>query len=332
VVYICDDRIHDDIAYIEGSTKGTRNYRDSLPKRKPNTSQETWEMLQGYISRAFSFDADGLNAIYGAVETMSRAESPVYHIWGVPIASLQHRPDGKDYYIDEKRTSWYGGTDVYMALHWTHRNPCQRRVGFPTCSPLGWKGGAKFPTSFQHRTSVDCDINPWHEGAYQALPTIIANGGFVHGDAFSLQSQRLQVTAKTIKLEVEYVEDWEWSANHWNATNGWFICLPFGEGSDCFVQPIWDDAAMDERPKDAGPLTFLCAVVQETAVDATKLLWVPMMLILRDCGEYFERVGRLAVYPDYRDCNAFTRDASGVKSIGTSYIFERGDNSKLPSK
>jgi hypothetical protein len=68
----------EDVGSLQDSR--TRNYQDSHPKRKPNTFQDTWEIPQGYTPRTLSCDADGVKAIYGALETMSQAELPAYRI------------------------------------------------------------------------------------------------------------------------------------------------------------------------------------------------------------------------------------------------------------
>ncbi|KAF3045725.1 hypothetical protein E8E11_006076 [Didymella keratinophila] len=72
------------------------------------------EYLITYSQRNLSYDTDALNAIEGALRSLT-LES-VYHTWGVPFIYPE------------------------IALIWHREKPARRRVGMPTWSPLGWEG------------------------------------------------------------------------------------------------------------------------------------------------------------------------------------------------
>jgi hypothetical protein len=95
-----------------------------LPPRASDPQKVALDIAQSYLieysKRALSYDADALDAIVGALNTLMR--ETVYHTWGVPFAPIHQR----------------------VLLSWSHSSLARRRPAFPSWSPLGWVGAIDF--------------------------------------------------------------------------------------------------------------------------------------------------------------------------------------------
>jgi len=120
--------------------------------------------LEAYSRRTLSYQEDALNAISGALSTLRK--NSVYHIWAVPFCHTgPHLGDSRIPLVDHKynitlalleegRASRPYNDNLELledrettvdhqhsfALLWSHEQPCHRRDGFPSWSPIGWEG------------------------------------------------------------------------------------------------------------------------------------------------------------------------------------------------
>ena len=105
---------------------------------RPRTStlqQHPLDIAQSYLAehskRTLSYDADALDAIVGALNTL--IEEDVYHIWGVPF-----RLRGIE------RSSYFKKDNSHILASWAHSSIARRRPGFPSWNPLCWTGTINF--------------------------------------------------------------------------------------------------------------------------------------------------------------------------------------------
>lgn len=87
-------------------------------------------LLEQYSLRTISFEEDALNAIVGALNTLSAED--IYHIWGIPFSHTTYEQDS-----ETKLPSPISGE---LALLWHHESSCNRRAPFPSWSSVGWDG------------------------------------------------------------------------------------------------------------------------------------------------------------------------------------------------
>ncbi|KAH7083421.1 heterokaryon incompatibility protein-domain-containing protein [Paraphoma chrysanthemicola] len=105
--------------------------------------------LAAYSMRSLTFDSDALNAITGALKSLSNRCSDIKFVWGMPMfegPSLIY-PDKRpthprrshifDIYIPKPGPAIL---TIIVGLFWYHSAPCRRRPGFPSWSSLGWEG------------------------------------------------------------------------------------------------------------------------------------------------------------------------------------------------
>jgi hypothetical protein len=84
-------------------------------------------LLEAYSGRQLTYESDALAAIVSALNTLN--DDTLQHMWGLPIQRLE--PSSIE------RASYLGGE---LALFWRHDQPCSRRFGFPSWSPIAWTG------------------------------------------------------------------------------------------------------------------------------------------------------------------------------------------------
>lgn len=120
------------------------------------------DILSAYSNRQMSYRSDALNAIVGTLDAFSRQS--IRHIWGVPIqlpivsqrtySGLPKNGSAEAAYAlsddatchgakseSQQSDQWTSHPGGSIALLWHHHDPCRRRTGFPSWSPLGWEEG-----------------------------------------------------------------------------------------------------------------------------------------------------------------------------------------------
>lgn len=97
------------------------------------------ECLRQYCQRKLTYQSDSLLAILGVLNSFR--DHAVYHLWGVPYhcASDGSLPEqGSE--IDHDTISATFDYSNAIDLLWRHSPPSERRIGFPSWSPIGWQG------------------------------------------------------------------------------------------------------------------------------------------------------------------------------------------------
>jgi hypothetical protein len=109
--------------------------------QRPHPILRAIKVLERYTARVLTFESDALNAIIGALSTFRKYG--INHSWGVPFTTTETNNAATT--IGHALATPPARSEVYMALLWYHADPIGRRPGFPSWSPLGWKGKVNFP-------------------------------------------------------------------------------------------------------------------------------------------------------------------------------------------
>lgn len=258
-IYICNTGVLSETDPLPG-LKDQFHGVGWLPPRWDNSRMATAMIyLEEYSRRSLSYETDALNAVVGALNTLRRDK--IYHVWGVPFK------------VSKRLLSYPSpqGTlsEPAMALHWSHKQPAERRNGCPSWSPLGWKGEVKFePRSsilepHLMKMKIHTKAGPKDLSLFKpnldALPEDI--------------SQQLELHGKTYSVSL---------AN----ANG--IVVPVDSSFHLMVPVSWSVS-------DTGSLRGIKALLVETSRENRGLSW---LLILRPCEiegkTCYERIGLAA--------------------------------------
>jgi hypothetical protein len=316
VVFICNDQIRTEVTGEE-KLRGVhlRHLGKALPPHRENIGsigrlRIAQRLLEEFTQRNLSYESDALNAIAGALNTLNTGSFPVCHIWGVPF--ILYYPAN-------------ASSTVSIALHWYHVSPVDRRPGFPSWSPLGWKGPAMFwnyeepniPWRFysdgEFNTPSECTVQVPIDGVCRELSSLQTS---VHSASDS--SRCLHITAPMVQLSLFSIR----------AYPGPFVVFPWldenkrnPERVDAYLEPRWDS-----EPPTQNSIT--CIFLQLTEA---KSYWLDNMslvgLLLINHGSHYERVGWL-VYPTKMQLGQ-QRWASRMLTKGPLGILEWGWQSEL---
>ncbi|KAH7082748.1 hypothetical protein BKA63DRAFT_137383 [Paraphoma chrysanthemicola] len=247
------------------------------------------QVLQGYVGRQLSFEADALNAIVGALNTIVNVNLyglPCWHFQSWPFKDPHHR---------------FG-----LALYWSHTAPKCRRPGFPSWSPLGWKGsgGVRFQT-LRSISVIGCAVeSPYGKGdddvaSQELLPASQAMIAIRDGLA-----QDLTLTAWTCDLNLENIVWTEADTKTHHTQNGIRVVLPWNESIDVCIRPDWDY----EIPNINARSHVFCVLITRNELDDD--IWMAtgrlesqehFFLILDHHGTRFERIGSFCLTWPFRD-------------------------------
>lgn len=133
-------------------------YCSRLPKQVQSSAgssrfKEALTYIKAYSRRNLGFHEDALKAIVGILNYISNDKRfPTYHFWGVPLSPLLKGDNRLENIVKKSEGGAWKYTpneDVFeFALNWIHKDPCQRRNGFPSWSPLGWNGSVDYPLQY----------------------------------------------------------------------------------------------------------------------------------------------------------------------------------------
>lgn len=228
-------------------------------------------LLEEYTKRSLSYDSDALNAIVGALNTLTSLSRPIHHVNGVPYA---------------ERTFAQPVPVVTVALHWYHARPARRRSGFPSWSPLGWQGPVNFHRRDQPSLPSECDIKVCRDG--NSLERFSA---IKLSEALATTACRFQVTALVVSPSFVSMKDSAMGDNHiciafpWSKTNG------RNKSFDVCVVPYWDQKG---PPKTSEHASIICVSFSgDPRGIASRASCI--MLLLQYKGPHYERIG----YVDY---------------------------------
>jgi hypothetical protein len=90
-----------------------------------NPRYESMSIIRAYSSREMTYDSDALSAIVSSLTSLD--DGRLQHIWGLPLRSLH--PSGVT-------SAPY--SEGELGLFWWHKQPCSRRLGFPSWSSIAW--------------------------------------------------------------------------------------------------------------------------------------------------------------------------------------------------
>jgi hypothetical protein len=215
---------------------------------------QAFRYLEQFSKRSLRFDSDALNAISGALNTLLKER--VYHIWGVPFRYGQTPlPDG--------------GTRGEIALAWRHvtHRISRRRAEFPSWSPLGWEN----PVRFVYPVDI-CSVLVCTAAGTETLQTLLPKSGIFPADC----SQQLQIETQAADFEV--VQPYLWDGPYMAA-------LHYVYDTYALLNTMWDvDPSTMKTVK--GILLF-----PEEQKSLNFRRGSGYVLLLRACGNYYERIG-----------------------------------------
>lgn len=288
-LYLCDE---------DSGVNMTGELTDQLAASLPNSAEiqnRVGAIMREYTRRQLTYDSDALNAILGALGTLERTD----HIWGV---SLAREEDIRSYKVPE----------VGMALDWEHLLPCSRRKGFPSWSPLGWRGTVNH-CAFVPSVSSTCSVELWYDGEFK-LPCK-AFGRLAERSSDLLEdSKLLKLTATVLRLDLEHLED-----GHTN-TAGLYVKVPYSHEIDLFVWPSWDVDYKSKRSLNKARMRLPCVVILQHPDDSClervthegKRIFEErsVLFILQNHGSHYECIGRFSMQ-NHKRGSVFARDKQG---------------------
>lgn len=273
-------------------------FRASL-REDEDPMMRAMQYLEQYSTRYLSYDADALNAIVGALNTLS-SES-VYHLWGVPLRSpsaesgqttvrLQTRQNTE---AERRRMSRLDARNGDFALLWRLKYRGSRRQGFPSWSPVGWRGPIKWHSSVTASTS-GISISSESVGI---KPLLYFAHPLAAGDTVSRYLELLLGTADFQVVTHVRSPDFnnvlhvstenEHSRTPYQSTyDSTYVALPFQDTLMALYTPHWDADASD---------LALCGSVKGILIKQDILNPSPQqddcVLLVKDRGQCYERVG-----------------------------------------
>ena len=273
----------------------------------------SWEypatsILEEYTRRKLTFDSDALNGIVGVLNTLSKAESPIFHTWGVTFGRLPYAR---------------GPQPLAIALSWFHDKPCLRREAFPSWSPLGWEGVA----NFEYRSPVissSFQVNVWEKNKYIELSQVKQD---LHQqiDAESVEKSRyLRITAKLSWVEVRYFSAYEMLSIDKSSvvvnglpylvvpSPGFHVRVPTGDNGEVYASmlPRWDSEP-DLSLGILGMIRVPCALIPEGG-ESTSIA----VMMLRNHGTHYERIGYFDCLRTYaRGSHFLFKDDNGALTV-----------------
>jgi len=239
------------------------------------------DILTEYTRRKLTFDSDALNGIVGVLNTLSKAESPIFHTWGVT----------------------FGGTPLAISLQWLHLSPCsRRRASFPSWSPLGWEGVADYSHYPPLVISPSFQVDVWNKSKFIQLSKVKQDLHQQISVERVEKSRYLKITAKLGSVEVRYFSLSEllstdkstFEVLHYPSRLRAGFHLPVSAGKDAKVYagilPYWDS----EPDLASEMIRVPCALIPECGGARSMAV-----IMLRNHGTHYERIGLIRYLRTY---------------------------------
>jgi hypothetical protein len=294
ITYICDEELQNED--LRGASIATE-IAASLPS-KMNPWDRANHMMRQFAGRSLTYEGDALNAIIGALGTLEGVD----HKEGVTI----------------QRSNSSRSSSIYMALNWCHGLPCSRRKGFPSWSPLGWRGQID-NLDYQTSISSDCSLEVWHEGAFKHVSDAFGELSEDHRAHRPAEERYLRLTTTVVMLDFEYLE------HEPSIPTGLYVKFPYDSEIDLFILPFWDAEDMQ-----GGNIKLPCAVVvrRRTLIQKNwRCEQESQILIMRQHSTYYERVGCFNLHWSHR--HIYAREKQGrIFPLDLTYgnpLLEYGD-------
>jgi len=297
LVYICDRQLYCDAE--TGSEPTTfdslRHLPDSIPVKRFGADLGQG-ILREYTRRKLTFDSDALNGIVGVLNTFSKARKPIFHTWGVTFGGLPR----------------YAPHSLAVTLTWFHDAPCFRRKAFPSWSPLGWEGVAKYDYNLPPVISRSFQVEVWDNGEFIQLSKVKQDLHQRAGAESVEKSRYLKITTKLSWVEFRY-----FSANEWLSIDktsmvidaGFHVRVSTGDDGEVYssVLPCWDS----EPVLSLDSIRVPCALIP--AGDGSTSMAVMM---LRNHGTHYERIGYFNCLQTYAGSfNFLFKDDNGALTV-----------------
>ncbi|CAN9148125.1 unnamed protein product [Alternaria alternata] len=277
--FICDQDLQDKDFRVGHIAK---ELAASLP-----STMTSWDranhMMRQFTGRSLTYDTDALNAIVGALETLEGVDNST----GVII-----QPS------NASKTS-----SIQTALSWHHRIPCSRRKGFPSWSPIGWKGHVDY---LDHHTIISsgCRLEVWYDGQYRSLSETIGRLSGQHRAHEPEQARFLRLKTTVVMLDFEDLDESP------SIPPGLYVKIPYSPDLTLLVQPLWDVESVHQTP--GGGLQLPCAVLVRRRT-LMQMTWrcesETQIVIMQPLGTHYERVGCFDLNWSHR--NILARDKQG---------------------
>jgi len=305
--YICSQEV-----YCDAETGSKVAWYDTLSHLSPSLPNNGLEVdlksniLTEYTRRKLTFNSDALNGIVGVLNTFSKAGTPIFHTWGVTFGGL---PMGIAPY------------HLLITLTWFHDVPCLRREAFPSWSPLGWEGVAKYGYSPPPMISRSFQVEVWDKSKFIQLSKVEENLHQRVGAEILEKSRYLKITAKLSWLELRYfsanellsidmssvaVDELPWLIK---PRAGFHVRVPTGDNVEVYASmlPCWDSEPVHSLDSIRVP----CALIP--AGDGSLSMAVMM---LRNHDTHYERIGYFNFLQTYAGrFNFLFKDDNGALTV-----------------
>jgi hypothetical protein len=243
--------------------------------------------LEAYSLRKMSFDRDAFHAIAGILKIF--AKDGVHSIWGTPCFYSVRKYAIR---LCNGRYSWLDldcpERVVEIALLMDNAYPCERRLGFPSWSPLGWSSpiewtGGEGPdrrrTYPRYVTAEASSIKIESRGKSYNLSSLLTRTNFEIEDTMMKASPYLEITARTITLRLVDPKHEKYSTA---------VAFPLHDGNHKIFYPRWTNTPTElEQGSRIKGLLLLGA---EFTTRIAEHIYA-MVFILGEIGGHYERIG-----------------------------------------
>ena len=238
-------------------------------------------ILTAYTGRQLTYESDALAAIVSALTSFS--DGALQHIWGVPLSRRFSRGH---------HTDWNPYTE--FALSWFHSASCSRRNGFPSWSPIAWAGRVDW---FFGLTASTRGIRALRVCESKEIVTIAS---ILDSDSEDMP-RYLEITAKMARLKIVTTSlPVTGQPGYQDQTQTAFLAFQLDDDLEIILhKPFWDADPSDLHEED-----FICGVLLDSAVREGNmiLLQEPMIMLIRRCGKYYERIGIMRLQHVLQHC------------------------------
>jgi hypothetical protein len=255
------------------------------------------ENISSYTERKLKVESDMLNAFLGILKLYARSEPPVHSYWGVPILPSSFRPRPEE-------LAYTPTLGFLSGLCWETLIPGRRRPGFPSWSWAGWKDthvvsphSREYIVGVKLISSADVEVSVFHGGYLQPWERMWlkeSNRDWIRQDL----PQCIHISAWT--TDAKLVHSTYFTASDMKRTPKFgFYAYPVGTrptSAETLTEAVTltETVALTEAPanpddsyRDPTGDTYLGVFLGRTDPGSAELF----VLILKRCGEYFERVG-----------------------------------------
>jgi hypothetical protein len=251
VVYICNDEND------RRMPAGWSPSQDRSVLISQDNCAQAIRIIRAYSDRQLSYESDALAAIVSTLDAL-RGDT-MQHVWAVPLRNQE------------------------PLLFWSHDEPCTRRYGFPSWSPIAWTGKLNWYTLetteawavelLTHPESIDDKFRsvPHNIGDYEDLPRF------------------LKITAHMARMRLLKAPVLGGDGAFLDFANQrLFLSFPLDYNVDIILQPNWD-----VDPCTLDPHNPIIGILEGPPKWNQALVSDQKILLTQRRGSFYERVGFL---------------------------------------